>query len=378
MAPQSNSDDSISATSTIETRRFTGTIPYDILLNIIERCDVPTLMMCRRLNKSTRQLILLFSHQLVDKVASREIYYKQPLFKHHRPARLTLSYLSNVHLAHMFCMKMCVKRYGGVAVSEALAQAVDARQDKTIRWFLDMVELGCLVAINLVNARRAGEKLFAQEQRGHMRKTFNRELTAHCRLERHIEKAQLDVLNKFSPTALLSFKLFWLCRAVAITPRGRFTAPQASHHCPLHRQNRSVQRKEVQDPQEKTWNMSTKHWAAGFLLDFGTPVALFDSFRVEVEPMEVSWKAFEKLSIPMAERRSKMSYGARVAHLERAQRILDEAEFRLARAMAASLHNYRLLNHVMQYLRELRASGQYTQPFMSASPFVETIESMTT
>lgn len=112
-----------------------------------------------------------------------------------------------------------------------------------------------------------------------------------------------------------------------MTPQGRFVPSQTYQDHALGRQKKiSPARKEVHDPQGKTWNIWTKHWAAGFLLDCGVPAALFGSFRVQEDPVAASLEAFEKLTGYMAERWSRKSYGARVAHLERAKRVLDMAD----------------------------------------------------
>lgn len=110
MTLQLKSDES--ATAAVETRYFTGTIPYEILLQIIELVDLHTLLKCQSLNGTTYQLISLFSDQIVNSVASRQSYYKNCLFTRGRPDRLTIAYLRHVHIADGFCSMICRRRFG--------------------------------------------------------------------------------------------------------------------------------------------------------------------------------------------------------------------------------------------------------------------------
>lgn len=241
---------------------------------------------------------------------------------------------------------------------------------------------GCSIALRLTDARRVGEKLFAAEEHGHS-KTFHRQMTAHWRLEKHIEGAQHDVLKTLKPEEMLSFKLFWSSRAVAITPPGRFVLIQEDDAPAGRRQNRSVQRKKVQDPRDQNWNIWTKHWAAGFSLDFGTPERLLS----KADPTEDSSKPFEKLVDGMSARYSRMSYGARLAHLERAQRVLDSIDRAVTRTISTTRarcsgqpqnqqqkeHNLRILKQLAQYIRHLHVPGHQPIPLMSSRPFAETL-----
>jgi hypothetical protein len=381
MAPQSKNDDT--AVSAMETRYFTGTIPDEILLSIIERCDVHTLVICQTLSRSINQLISLFSHQIVKAVASQQGYYNHPIFTRERPDRLTVAYLLRTHTASLFCRDLCVKRFGKDVVNRILRdRKLPEKEKEEIRTFMNNVLFGCSLALRLVRARYAGEKVFADEERGH-RKTLNRQLTAHWRLEKYIEQAQAEVLRNTRPLEVWGFKLFWFWRGVTITPPERFRAVQEDNLVLGRRGNRSVQRKEVQDLREKSWTTWTRQWAAGYLLDYGTPKIC--GFRLEGGLRESNVEAFDNIVDPMSERHSKMSYEARIAHLERAQRVLDSMDSTVARTIytmraqhnGQSLqqqqqgHNRRVMRELKQYLGHLRLPGRPTIPFMSSQPFAE-------
>jgi hypothetical protein len=63
-----------------ETRCFTGTIPYEMLLQIIERCDVRTTLKCS-LNTSSDQLIPPFSDPKANAVTSRFLIQAYSLYE---------------------------------------------------------------------------------------------------------------------------------------------------------------------------------------------------------------------------------------------------------------------------------------------------------
>ena len=75
----------------------------------------------------------------------------------------------------------------------------------------------------------------------------------------------------------------------------------------------------------------------------------------------------------MTERWSRTSYGARVAHLERATRVLDCADALLARA-ATHPQNRVLFDEMKQFFIDLRTAGLSLVQPMSAQPFIETID----
>jgi hypothetical protein len=386
MALKLSNDEGISPTS--EVRRFTGTIPYEILLKIIEQCDVTTLIKCQKLNKATYQLFSLFSDQIVNSVASRQSYYKHNLFTRGRPQRLTIAYLKHIHMAHLFCHRICMQRFGSDVSKPGEWAKLSPERRETISTFMDQLHHGCRIALQLIAARGLGERRFAAEELGH-RKTFNRQMTAHWRLERYIEVAQQAVLKNTLPREVLSFKLFWICRAVAITPAGRFTAENEQTQ-PLvrGRPGRSVQRKEVQDPQSQSWNAWTKHWAAGFLLDFGAPQALLAGVAIEGDPVEGSHGTFERLIGRMRMNYSRTGYKARIAHLERAHRVLNSMDLIVRRTLGQisahhngqsltqqqNEHNRSVMRHLKEYLDHLKVPGRRSIPLMSSQPFAERIE----
>ncbi len=385
MVTHPNGDDAPSPVT--GTRYFTGTIPSEILLNIIEQCDLHTLLKCQKLNRAINQLITLFSDQIVKSVSSRELYYRHPLFTQGRPDRLTVAYLRHIHTAHLFCMKLCMKHFAQDFVDGAMRERIFPKQKRMIETFLNQLHHGCKMALRLISARIAGEKAFIADEGAHS-KTFDRKMTSPWRLEKHIEMAQQDVVKNSRPMDVLHFKLFWSCRAGAITPPGRFTTSRTDDR-PVHSlQNRSVRRKEVQDPRDLKWNIWTKHWASGFLLDLGLPSALIFSFRLETDPGEASQKAFQTLIRPMSDRYSRMSYEARRAHLERAHRILESMEAVFKRSISTlraqhtgpalnqkhQEHNLKVLTELAQFLRHLQVPGHTSSPRMSSRPFAETIE----
>jgi hypothetical protein len=101
-----------------------------------------------------------------------------------------------------------VKHFGEDVVNRILRdRKIPEKEKDEIGTFMNNVLFGCNLAFRLVRARYAGEKVFADEERGH-RKTLNRQLTAHWRLEKYIEQAQADFLGKTRPMELWGFKLF--------------------------------------------------------------------------------------------------------------------------------------------------------------------------
>lgn len=368
-----------------ETRYFSGTIPSEILLSIIERCDVPTLVRCLSLNRSTKQLISLFSHQIVDSIASRQYYYHHPIFTRDKPDKLTVAYLLQTHLAHQLCMNIFVSHFGKDSDNMSLGENSPEKR-KQMATFQYTIHVGCSVALRLIHARRAGENLFADEERAHS-KTFNRQLTTHWRLEKHIELAQMKVLRNTRAMDLLSFKLFWMARAMGITPPGRFTAVQEYSPSQHRRPDRTVQRKRFHNPRDTTWNIWMKRWAAGYLLDRVGPVTVLKAFGSQSH-LPHRKELFEKFLDPIYEGYCTMSCEARLAHLERAQRVLDTIDKAIsntfsiawARQMNASqnqqqrLHNLRVLADVRQIFKFTRLPGQSIIPPMSSQPFAETIE----
>jgi hypothetical protein len=141
--------------------------------------------------------------------------------------------------------------------------------------------------------------------------------------------------------------------------------------------------KKVQDLREKGWTSWTRQWAAGYLLDYGTPKIC--GFRLEGDLGESNFVAFENVVDPISERHSKMSYEARIAHLERAQRVLDSMDSIVARTISTMCaqhngqslhqqqqgHNRRVMRELKQYLGYLRLPGRRKIPFMSSQPFAE-------
>jgi hypothetical protein len=123
------------ATGSVETRYFTGTIPYEILIRIIELSDLGPLIKCQLLNRSTYQLISLFSNQVVDSVASRESYYKHRLFTQDRPKRLTIAYLRHIAMAHKFCREISMKHFELNVVGDIQLDTVCSEQQRNIDRF---------------------------------------------------------------------------------------------------------------------------------------------------------------------------------------------------------------------------------------------------
>ena len=158
-----------------------------------------------------------------------------------------------------------------------------------------------------------------------------------------------------------------------------------------HHRNRSVQRHEVQDPRDRTWNLSTKHWAAGYLLDCGIPERLLLHRGTQnVDLVQASDKVFETLLGSMSQRYSGMSYDAMRAQLERAQRVLGSMECISSRIISSiratytaqahnqqqSQHNLNVFKEVTQMLLHMRVPGHSVVPLMSSQPFASTVKSV--
>jgi hypothetical protein len=209
------------------------------------------------------------------------------------------------------------------------------------------------------------------------------------RLEELIQKAQQDVINSAEAEELLGFKLFWLNRALAITPPRRLKLSQEDESLARPPQDRSYQCERVQNPRGEKCNIVAKHWTAGFLLDFATPAKLSCRLMIKEGPTEEPSKPFERLVGSVSRMYSSMGCKARTAHQARAQRVLRTIDYIVLRRILATKpqfsnsqpqnqqqhkHHVDAAKEPKQYTQQLLVPGYRSLPLMSSLRFAPTVD----